>query len=320
MPATDEDILRELMHRCTDHVHPPASIATRVVTRQRRRQRRGRVLSIAATGAALGTAAGVVAVAPGQALHPGHGTQSAVDTQPAVKLTAAQRVLYRLSSVAAGEPAGQGRYVVLSERQDNYLKTSVIDGVTGDLWTYQKGAGVPERLPVDRHGSPTQAEFDAMPTDPAALRGVLISQFDAQQQQAEAAVAALGRKPHMSASPAPESGDDKVFEQATGMLWNPLVGPPLRSALFRVLATTPGVKVDSQARDNLGRPAVEISRFDSVSKMTYATFEDPTTTAVFEQTYTNPPNTGDGPSGFVGTDLYLSTARSSTVPPNPYGG
>jgi hypothetical protein len=318
MPATDEDLLRDLMQRCTDGVHPPASITTRVVTRQRRRQRRGRALSIAATGAALGTAAGVVAIAPGQALHPRHGTQSAVDTQPAVKLTAAQRVLYRLSSVAAGEPAGQGRYVVLSEKQDSYLKTSVIDSVTGDLWTYQKGAGVPSgQLPVDPHGSPTQTQFDAMPTDPAALRAVLISQFDTQQKQAEAA---LGRKPHGSASPAPESGDDKVFGQATGMLWNPLVGPALRSALFRVLATTPGVKVDSQARDNLGRPAVEISRFDSVSKTTYATFEDPTTTVVLEQTYTNPPSTGDGPSGFVGTDLYLSTARASTIPPNPYGG
>jgi hypothetical protein len=320
MPATDEDILRDLMQRCTDGVHPPASITTRVVTRQRRRQRRGRALSIAATGAALGTAAGVVAIAPGQAPHVTRGTQSGVFSQPAVKLTAAQRVLYRLSSVAAGEQEGQGRYVVLSEKQDNYLKTSVIDGVTGDLWTYQKGAGVPEQPPVDRHGSPTQAEFAAMPTDPAALRAVLISQFDAQQKQAEAAMAALGRKPHMSASPAPESGDDKVFGQATGMLWNPLVGPALRSALFRVLATTPGVKVDSQARDNLGRPAVEISRFDSVSKTTYATFEDPTTTVVLEQTYTNPPNTGDGPSGFVGTDLYLSTARASTIPPNPYGG
>jgi hypothetical protein len=320
MPATDEDILRDLMHRCTDGVHPPASITTRVVTRQRRRQRRGRALSIAATGAALGTAAGVVAIAPGQAPHVTRGTQSAVDTQPAVKLTAAQRVLYRLSSVAAGEPEGQGRYVVLSEKQDNYLKTSVIDGVTGDLWTYQKGAGVPGHLPVDPHGSPTKAQFDAMPTDPAALRAVLISQFDAQQKQAEAAMAALGRKPHGSASPAPESGDDKVFGQATGMLWNPLVGPALRAALFRVLATTPGVKVDSQARDNLGRPAVEISRFDSVSKTTYATFQDPGTTAVLEQTYTNPPNTGDGPSGFVGTDLYLSTTRTGTVPPNPYGG
>jgi hypothetical protein len=29
------------------------------------------------------------------------------------------------------------------------------------------------------------------------------------------------------------------------MLWNPLVGPELRAAVFRVLAATPGVQVNS---------------------------------------------------------------------------
>src|SRR5690242_15252507 len=41
---------------------------------------------------------------------------------------------------------------------------------------------------------------------------------------------------------------------------DPLVGPQLRSALYKVLADTPGVRVDSHARGDLGRPAVEISR------------------------------------------------------------
>jgi hypothetical protein len=320
MPATDEDILRDLMRRCTNDVYPPASITTRVVTRQRRRQRRTRAVSIAATGAVLGTAAGVVATSAGgvgSAARPGHGAPSGPRT--AITLTAAQRTLYRLSSAAAAAPEGSGRYVVLSEKQDNYLKSSVIDSVTGDIWTYQQGAGVPSQLPVDPHGSSTQAQFEAMPTDPAALRAVLVAQFDAQQKQAEAALAGLGRKAHVPAQPQ-ESSDDKVFEQATGMLWNPLVGPALRSALFRVLATTPGVTVNAQARDNLGRPAVEISRFDSVSQTTYATFEDPATTAVLEQTYTNPPDTGDGATGFAGTDLYLSITWTAAVPADPYGG
>jgi len=47
------------------------------------------------------------------------------------------------------------------------------------------------------------------------------------------------------------------------VLWNPLVGPDLRSALYQVLATVPGVKVDSSARDGDGRQAVEISRTDA---------------------------------------------------------
>jgi hypothetical protein len=69
MPTTDEDIIRELLHRYTDGVRPPASIATEVAARQRYRDRR-RVVSIAATGAALGTAAGVIAVVPGHSSPP----------------------------------------------------------------------------------------------------------------------------------------------------------------------------------------------------------------------------------------------------------
>ena len=44
MPATDEDIIRDLLHRSTGHVHPPASIAAEVAARQRRRDHRRRVV------------------------------------------------------------------------------------------------------------------------------------------------------------------------------------------------------------------------------------------------------------------------------------
>ena len=54
MPVTDEDIIRELLHRCTEHVNPAPSIANEVTTRQHRRDRR-RALSLVAAGAALGT-------------------------------------------------------------------------------------------------------------------------------------------------------------------------------------------------------------------------------------------------------------------------
>ena len=66
MTRTDEDILRDLMRRSTDDVHAPASITARVVSHQRRRARRGRILTLTATTAALGTAAGVVALVPHQ--------------------------------------------------------------------------------------------------------------------------------------------------------------------------------------------------------------------------------------------------------------
>jgi hypothetical protein len=69
MPATDEDVVRDLLHRYTAHVRPPASIATGVAARQRHRERRRRV-SLTAAGAALGVAAGVIAVVPGRSPAP----------------------------------------------------------------------------------------------------------------------------------------------------------------------------------------------------------------------------------------------------------
>ena len=125
--------------------------------------------------------------------------------------------------------------MVLREVQDTYRRTSVIDSITGDVWTYQKGAGVPAELPVDRHGSMTQAQFDAVPTAPAALRAFLISQYDQQQKQAEAALARQvakneklvhRHKPGILATirPIKLSSDGKAFEQAYLMLWNPCPG------------------------------------------------------------------------------------------------
>ena len=322
MPTTDEDILRAVMRRCTEDVHAPASITAQVVSHQRRRARCGRILTLTATTAALGAAAGVVALVPRQAAP----TPGAHHAQPVITLTAAQRTLYRLSSVAANTSQGQGRYVVMKEIQDNYKKMSVIDSLTGDVWTYQKGAGVPAELPVARHDSPTQSQFAAMPTDPAALRALLISQYDQQQKQADAAMAAqlkqkdkILRGQHRPAiKPLRLTADDKVFEQAGLLLWNPLVPPALRSAVFRVLAATPGVRVNSHARDDRGRPAVEISWFDRVTSDTLATFEDPATTRMLEQTDTSTPAAVNGHTSSTGRDLYLSITRTSSVPPNPY--
>jgi hypothetical protein len=310
------------MRRSTDNVHAPASIAAQVVSGQRRRARRGRILTLTATTAALGTAAGVIALFPlPAAQRPG-----VHHTRPAITLTAAQRTLYRLSSAASHTPQGQGRYVVMREIQDSYQRTSVIDSMTGDVWTYQQGAGVPAELPVARHDSPTQAQLAAMPTDPVALRALLISQYDQQQKQADAALAAqlkqkdtILRRAHRPAiKPLRLTANDKVFEQASLLLWNPLVGPALRSAVFRVLAATPGVQVDSHARDSLGRGAVEISWFDRATSVTLATFEDPSTTRMLEQTDTATPAAVNGHTSSTGRDLYLSVTRARAVPPNPY--
>jgi hypothetical protein len=63
---------------------------------------------------------------------------------------------------------------------------------------------------------------------------------------------------------------------------------------------------------------VKISWFDRVTSVTLATFEDPSTTRVLEQTDTSTPARVNGHSSSSGRDLYLSTTRSRTVPANPY--
>ena len=201
----------------------------------------------------------------------------------------------------------------MAEKQDTYARTSVLDSLTGDVWTYQRGAGVPSELPVARHDSPTAAQFDAMPTGTAALRALLLKQAKEQQGQAIAEqqkeIKAHGKKAVIR-QPQPTDGNF-VFEQATTLLWNPLVGPELRSALYKVLAATPGVRVDSHARDDLGRPAVEISRTATATGIEDQTFENPKTGAVLETAFVYQ-------DGTKGTDLYLSVTSRSTLPPNPY--
>ena len=258
MPVTDEDIVRDLLHRATDHVQPPGSIAAEVIARQQRRDRHRRVVSLAATGAALATAAGVIAVVPGgQATRaPGTtapGTGQATSTKPAITLTADQRVLDKLSSAAASQATGTGRYVVMMTQGQDVKDTSVFDSLTGDMWSYQQGTdGSPSGKGYTKDYSPTAAQFNAMPTSATALRAALIAEWDAANKPVPKPV----RKGHPVPipRPIPVSDNDKVFQQATYLLWYPLAGPALRSALYRVLATVPGVTVRSSAHDASGRP------------------------------------------------------------------
>jgi hypothetical protein len=337
MPAIDEDIVRDLLHRYTDQVCPPPSIATAVVAGQRRRDRRRRVVTLAAAGAALGTAAGVIAVVPGRSSPapggPG-GAGASGGTRPAIRLTADQRVLYRLSSAAARQPPGRGRYAVMSTEGGGVKDTSVINGRTGNMWSYQQGSdGNPSGKGFSPRYSPTAAQFAAMPTSPAALRAALVALWEKQVNPAPAVLRKTGR-PTLVRRPVIESDSDMVFQEASDMLWNPLVGPALRSALYKVLATVPGVRVDSSARDSIGRPAVELSRTDNSGLpggrpdgITYATYESPATGAVLESTATYPPGsdvvTPQDPHGtgtVVDTTVYLSVTWASAVPADPYGG
>jgi hypothetical protein len=207
--------------------------------------------------------------------------------------------------------------------------TNIIDTVTGNLWGYQLGTnGYPSGGgSVTRHYSPTADQFAAMPTDPTALRAALIAQWNKQSPALP--------DPYNGGriTPLPFTNDDKVFQQANNVLWNPLSGPALRSALFRVLVNVPGIKVNMSAHDAHGRPAVEISRADASGLPRYkpdgqiwATYESPANGTLLETTITYPPGevTPQYPHGspypFVDKTVYLSITWASKVPPNPYKG
>jgi hypothetical protein len=327
MPLTDEDIVRDLLHRYTADVHPDASVATTVAARQRRREVRRRAGSAVAAGAALGVAAAVIAIVPDRSHGPGGATWTAGGTPaasarpggtasaaaPAIALTAGQRVLYQLSAAAAKQQAAQGRYVTLYEKEDGNLDANVIDTYTGDDYGYQEGFnGAPSGVgQVSEHFSPTAAEFAAMPLDPAALRASLISYYDA--QAAAQAPKWPENSPEARVKPRPTPADDIVFSQAMSFLWNPSTPPALRAALFRVLAGMPAVRVDPSASDMLGRRAVKIS-WTASDTTVYTVYENPANGTVLEQTYTWPADLDLAP----GYDLMLRVTRTNTIPPDPY--
>ncbi|HEY1919145.1 MAG TPA: hypothetical protein VGH27_26550 [Streptosporangiaceae bacterium] len=330
MPDIDEDILRDLMHRSTDDLRAPAAVTTGILDRHRRRRTRGRVLGVVAAGAATGVVAGVLVAGsgPGASAH----SPAAAGT---IRLTAAQHTLYKLSSAAAAASRPAGKYVIMREEQVNKgsggnsssNNIDVMNSLTGGDTVYQNFPGVPHTLTAA--SGTTQAQFDTWPTDPTALRAFLLSQAQQQQRQAagimQAKMREIQRMHKGTAIPQPrikqpvQTDADLVVAQVTDTLWNPLISPQLRSALYKVLAQTPGVVVKTGVKDVLGRPAVEISQWDAASANETEVFQSPTTGATLQAVYISHPTTVSGQQEYsYGSDVYQSITRSNTIPPNPY--
>jgi hypothetical protein len=329
------------MFHATDDLFAPPAAAGEAIKRQRRLRMRKRALSAAGTAAAAGLAAGAVASASGSG---GPGgvrlTQNgATSSAPTIRLTAAQQALFSLSAAAAKTPRPSGRYVVLTEQSistysgkgtkssESGGKTSVIDTITGGGVTYQDitvsgSPGTPTPPGVLKAGpgtSPTVAQLDAMPTNPAQLRGVLLAQARQQIKQAEQIMerqlkklGELGKKKIIAHQPK-EPASDLIFEQATDLLWEPDLSPALRSAVYKVLAATPGVQVKTGVTDTSGHPATEISRVNTVAHDNAETFLDPATGATLESAWAYP-------SGEFDADLYQKITYTNTFPSDPYNG
>jgi hypothetical protein len=334
----DEDILHDLMHRATEDLHASPAVAAAIAGDRRRRHMRTRALGVTVTGVAAATAIGVAAVTVGTGKPTTPTAQKGGATKPTIILTASERVLHRLSvTAAAGKSAssGQGRYVVMPEIEfpGPDKRTTIIDSKTGDLWSFQLGKGIPSTFPEFKHGSTTAAQFAAYPTSLSGLRSLLIKQSN--QEQAAAwrvqVHAAKIKDPknwrqvlqEIKKDQPQETTNDLVFSQAAYLLWNPLVTPSLRSALFKLLAATPGVVVNSHARDEIGRAAVEISRFDPQANYTNAVFESPDASRVLETADMSPaakPAHGlPGEKASTVSDVYLTIHSTNKLPTkDPY--
>jgi hypothetical protein len=331
MPAIDEEVLHDLMHRATGDLHASPAIAAGIAAGRRRRHLRTRVLAGAATGVAAAAAIAVALTSLGTSAGTTGGTATHPATLPAITLTAAQRTLTNLSKAAAAGHQPAGRYVVMSEAQGRDRRTTIADSKTGDTWTFQAGQGIPTSFPVSRHGLPTQAELAAYPTVLGPLRTFLVAQAKHQLAVGIRAMLAQARRyperlreiKHSLLLNPKETRNDLIFSQAAYLLWNPVVTPTLRSALFRVLAATPGVVVKAHASDSIGRPAVEISRFDPQANYTEAIFESPDASKVLETVSIHPATPAQNglpaEAAYSLNDTYLSITRTNTRPTkDPY--
>jgi hypothetical protein len=332
MPEIDEVVLHDLMHRATDDLHAPSAVTAGIVSLHRRRRVRARLMSVGATGAAAGIVAGVLASGGGNS--PAARSTRPTTVNGTIKLTAAQRTLYHLSDAAAATARPAGRYVVMREKQtsqgDNGGEESsesiyVINTATGGSLAYQDYPGVPHQLSAA--AGTTQAQYDAMPTAPAALRALLLAQARQQNAQTAKILRQKFRQGHKGAVPKSKFAYPQqpridaatlVYEQATYTLWSPLLSPALRSALYKVLAATPGVVVKTGVRDALGRPAVEISHFNRWAHEYTEVFDNPKTGATLETADVTPANPAQHITASYGSDVYQSITRTNTIPPNPY--
>jgi hypothetical protein len=322
MPTVDEDVLRDLMQRSTEDVHARSEVASRIVAHHRRTHRRV-ITGTAVTGALAVAAASTAlfATSPGTATlsHSGHAIDSAKH---------GTALLYQLASASADVPALSGRYVVLSETDTETglagesKRTTVEDVQTGASTTYQGAFPVDGVAPSSSytsepsvltdgvgHSNTTAAYYASLPTDPAALRGQLLAMAKEQEASANAA---LQQKPNAMVTEPTLTDDDSVYQEADEMLWSPVVGPSLRSALYKVLATTPGVTVVNNATDPSGRAAIKMQRTYTGVAATDITYEDPATGAVLAQVWSDP-------EGVI-TAVYQPITGTDTIPHKPYAG
>ncbi|GAA0363120.1 CU044_5270 family protein [Actinoallomurus spadix] len=242
----------ELVKRMFTEPRPAPSVlaAGRERVARGTRPRTRRAAPFWAAGVALGAVAATVAV-----VTVGSGGSGDPATRPSIRLSAAQEVLSKAASGAEREPALTPR-----PSQWVYYRFAGYDPkrkepvYRGEGWQRLDGRQDASRVggrivvggpatPEPEISTPLGAwrRLAGLPTEPRAM------------------LAALRDAPGLPPG-GPASADERAFAGAAELLWNsPLGAPPkVQSALYRALATLPGVRAD-RAADAVGEPAVGLS-------------------------------------------------------------
>ncbi|WP_189191245.1 hypothetical protein [Streptomyces albiflavescens] len=195
----------------------------RTAPRQRRLSRRGRVLVAAAA---------VAAIAVGAAVYP----VLDVTGKPLSTASAASQFLNDMAKVSTEAPATHGTYWMVHYWVKDGRSTATVTVYSdraGATWIRQpngklsrSGHNIADWNVGDRRLPWT--EFDHLPTEPEKLK----ARF-------------------------PKNAEER-FGQIMSLLAESPASPDLRSALFQIVAETPGVTMTPEVKDSRGRPGTEI--------------------------------------------------------------
>lgn len=183
-------------------------------------------------------------------------------------------------TVAAGDPVPPGYTRVGNAQRET---TEQWTAPNGRLWFYRAlGRTQPCLSTTEQTAAPGEyedmsaAQLDALPTDPGGLAAYIDG--------------------HPSGD---NRGATNRYTAVTDLVRSGLAAPALRAAALRVLARTHGIRVDTQARDDAGRPAIRVDK--SFNGGVDSVFFDADTSRVLEERTTQ------------GRWFYRSIVRESKV-------
>ncbi|GAA2129883.1 CU044_5270 family protein [Actinomadura napierensis] len=304
-----ENRLAEAMRHTAETMEPrvDALVSGGIARGRRRRLRRA-----AATGTAGAVA--VAALATALVVTDGDGSPAAPSPSPPARLVSATQVLGNAARTVQTQ-----RWTRPRPTQWLYEKTleygiAAEHGprpVTDENWMRLDGAEDADiqhgKLVMYRHTARGAAlarksyeRLAELPTDPGKLRAALEKDYtDIPPDQREFS-----------------DPDAQLFRTATQTLWDSSlrVPPKTQAALYRLIATIPGVRVDRNVTDGAGRPAIAVSRGYGQRFLL-----DPVTyRMVAQQTVSNGHNTptsrsSGGDQAPVGTVIYSLTLVTTKI-------